>query len=180
MRGALCLIAGALIALPAPALAEGATATGSATAEVIAPLVVTHEADLDFGTVFASPSPGSVTVSAAGGASYSGGTRPACIPGACASPHPARFGVSGEAGRSYLVMAPSALVADGDAGGAAVPGLPVDGLSVRTASRPDAGPEGALDPSGEDRFELGGTLHLPADAPSAHYRATIPVMVVYG
>lgn len=180
MKPALAIGALALVTAVQPALAKGSTTTGAAIAEVVAPLVVRHEADLDFGTLFASPGAGTVSVSATGGAVYSGGTRPACIPGACASPRAASFRVSGEPNRSYLIIAPSAVVAEGLSRNGAVPALPVDSLTVRSRSRPDAGPEGLLDSDGADRFEVGGTLHLPANAPSAHYRATIPVMVVYG
>jgi hypothetical protein len=172
-----------LAAASGPALAGGrsATATGAAQAEIVAPLVVKREADLDFGAIFATTAPGTVMLGADGTWSYTGGAYPACAPGACGPLHPAAFDVAGEGGRAYLVTLPSAVTATGTTPqGTAAPPLDVAGLTVRTASRPSAGPAGQLDATGHDRFQVGGTLHVPAGIPAASYRATIAVMVTYG
>ena len=184
---AAALIGAMLAAIPAragPASAAAtatATATGSASAEVIAALVVTRTADLDFGTILASPAAGTVTVSPAGAVGFAGGARPACGAAACGGPHAARFLVRGEPGRAYTVVAPVQVIASGQAAapGAATPqGLLVDDLTVQTASRGGAG--GTLDSGGDDSFNLGGTLRLPAGTPPARYRAVVPVTVIYG
>jgi hypothetical protein len=172
-----------LAAASGPALAGGlsATAIGTAQADIVAPLVARREADLDFGAIFATSAPGTVMLGADGAAAYTGGAHSACAPGACGSLHPAAFAVSGEGGRAYFVTLPSAVTATGTTPeGTAAPPLDVAALSVRTASRPSAGPAGQLDETGRDRFEVGGTLRVPAGVPAANYRATITVMVTYG
>ena len=176
LLGALAMIA----AMPAHANGLSATANGEAQAEVVIPLVATREADLEFGTIFASATAGSVTVHASGQLTYFAGAQPACIQGACSSAHPARFTVVGERGRSYTISTPAAVSADGilASGGAAAP-LEVDAITVRSDSRPSAGNTGTLDSTGHDAFQVGGTLIVPAGLPSASYRATLPVIVAY-
>lgn len=172
-----------LAAMGGQAAAAGlsASATGIARAEVTAPLVATREADLDFGAIFATTAAGTVVLAADGTAGYTGGVRPACVAGACRPLHPAAFAVAGEGGRAYLVTVPASIIATGTArDGTSAPPLAVAGLTVRTASRPAAGPAGLLDATGRDRFQVGGTLHVPAGIPAASYRASIAVMVTYG
>ncbi|MBU6267171.1 MAG: DUF4402 domain-containing protein [Sphingomonadales bacterium] len=175
-------LAGAVVAVPAGASGLAATAAGQARAEVVAPLVVTREADLDFGAVLAGNSAGTVTVSSAGVASYGGGVDAACAGGGCAAVHAARFAVQGEGGRSYTIAVPDAVTAQGTAlqVGDSAPPLTVGGLSVRSDSRPGDGAVGQLDAAGRDGFGIGGTLQVPAGVPAARYRATVPVTVTYG
>lgn len=161
------------------ASAAGATAQGSAQAEVVSPLVVVSEADLAFGAVFAADRQGAVKIEAGGGISYEGGAQAACLPGACGAAHPARFRVKGEAGRAYVVSLPRLIVATGtttDGSNRSAPPLSVVDLTIDFATQPGGG---LLDPSGQDRFEVGGTLRLPPGLPPAAYRATVPVIVTY-
>ncbi|MDR3439990.1 DUF4402 domain-containing protein, partial [Telmatospirillum sp.] len=60
--------------------------------------------------------------------------------------------------------------------GATAPPLVVNGLTLRTTSGTG---QPRLDASGADRFEVGGTITLPADLPAAHYRASFAVIVSY-
>lgn len=173
----------AVAALALPARAPAATALGQAGAEVVTPITVTPLADLDFGVIATSSLAGSVTVSAAGGASFAGGAAGLCDGSACVDPHPARFAVSGEANRSYAVATPAAITITGaplTAGEAPPPDLVIAGLTVRAASRPGAGAGGTLDSGGADSFTVGGTLTLPGQLPPARYRAVVPVVVTYG
>lgn len=77
MRFKLCLAAlAAATALATPATAQQATASANATARgvVLLPLTLTRTSDLDFGTVVASPSAGTVAISADDGSrSVTGG-----------------------------------------------------------------------------------------------------------
>ncbi len=177
-------LAGALfLAVPAHADGLSSSAGGEAAAQVVAPLIVTRESDLEFGAVFAGASPGAVSVSSRGGTTYSGGAQPACVAGACHSASAARFTVSGEAGRTYIVSVPTRITATGtlaDGSGAPAAPLSVNAIEASSASRRTEGPVGQLDAQGRDRFEVGGTLEVPAGLPSASYRATIPVIVTYG
>lgn len=158
-----------LFALTAPpALAHGltATSTGSVRAELTVPLTATREADLDFGAIFATTTAGLVILAPDGTAGYTGGAHPACLPAACGKLHPASFMVSGEPGRGYLVTVPTSVTATGTTtGGISTPVLQVSDLVVRSASRPAAVAVGQLDRTGHDRFQVGGTLHIPPPFP---------------
>lgn len=154
-----------------------ATATGTASATVVAPLTVTADGDLDFGTLTSGNTPGSVTLGPlTASASYSGGVQAICA-AACAPPHPARFSVKGEPDRSYLVTAPRSvtIAPQASGGGTAL----VDAITVATSSRRSEDGRGVLDHQGADRFEVGGTLHLAAQATAGHYIAQVPVTVTY-
>lgn len=177
------LLVPALLAGPAHAGGLSSSSSGEARAQVIAPLVVTRESDLEFGAVFAGSSPGTVIVSTRGEATYTGGAQPACVSGACFAVRAAQFAVRGEAGRSYVVAVPTRLTATGtttDGSGREAEPLAVVAIEVRSSSRPAEPAAGQLDAQGQDRFEVGGTLEMPANLPSASYRATIPVVVTYG
>lgn len=173
----------AIAGSPAPAWAQagvshsGAVASGTALAQVVAPIAVTRQADLDFGRVTVSAASGG-TVSLApltGSATYGGGVAGVCG-SACTAPHPARFAVWGEPGRAYQVTLPARLtIPRPGAGGAAVA---VDSLVAAAASSPMPG-RGILSAQGRDQFEVGGTLHLPAAAPAAQYTTQVPVIVAY-
>lgn len=163
------------------AQAPVATATGQAAAQVVAPLVIAQQADLSFGAVFASSAPGAVTVGTNGTLTYSGGAQPACIGGACLETHPASFAVTGEPGRDYVIHVPASVTANGSTtGGSPAPPLSVDGLNATSTNGASGNTAWRLDSRGRDSFDVGGTLHLPANLPSARYQATIPVIVVYG
>lgn len=176
--------AGMAAALAAPAHAatgESSTAIGQAQAVIVAPIIAVSLGDLDFGSLTSSPTAsGSVTVGADGGATYAGGAAPACVGGgSCAGIAPARFLVSGEAGRSYTVSAPAAITATGTlAAGGSAPSLAIDDVSVHLASHAGA-ITGRLDDKGEDRIGVGGRLNVPAGTAAAHYRATLTITVTY-
>lgn len=168
-----------------PALAansQTSTALGQAQAMIVTPIIAVSLNDLDFGSLTSSETAsGSVTVGSEGGATYSGGAAPACAGGACAGVAPARFLVSGEAGRSYTVSAPNAITASGTLiGGGSAPALSIDALTVHLSSHAGSVTSiGQLDDKGEDTIGVGGRLNVPAGTAPAHYRATLTVMVTY-
>ena len=172
--------AGAAALCGTSALAAGsATATGVASATLVSPLRVIALSPMEFGDItHADGSSGTVTVSpGAAGAQFAGGASAACTGSACADAHAARFSVSGEPQRNYTIELPAAIVATGTTqSGAGVPALTVTGLTVRSASSATAP---RLDAAGIDRFEVGGTITLPADLPPARYRASFTVIVSY-
>lgn len=186
MRGRLILAAGVLL-FGSPALAatgQSATATGQAQAMIITPIIAVSLNDLDFGSLTSSrTASGSVTVGSEGGATYAGGAAPACPGGgSCGGVAPARFRVSGEAGRSYTVSAPTQISANGAliGGGGSAPTLAIDELTVHLDSHAGSVTSiGELDSKGEDVISVGGRLNVPAGTPPAHYRATLTVMVTY-
>lgn len=171
-------LAVAIAGVPVPAFASGpsAQAQGHAVATVARPIAVSGIADLDFGMV-ASSGAGAVTVMAGGGpASFAGKAREACTgQSVCPAPHPARFAVSGEPSRNYRIALPDRIGVSSQ--GAS--GLVVTRLTVRTASRPDAGPRGKLGHEGRDSFEVGGTLEIAGALPPGHHAVSVPVSVTY-
>jgi len=182
MRARQILAAAALLGTPALAASgQSATALGQAEAMIITPIIAVSLNDLDFGSLTSSrTASGSVTIGAEGAVNYAGGAAPACG-GACAGVVPARFLVSGEAGRSYTVSAPAAITASGTLiGGGSAPALAIDELTVHLESHAGAVSSiGQLDDKGEDRIEVGGRLNVPAGTAPAHYRATLTIMVTY-
>lgn len=182
MKTASFLLAVAAVIAGADSARASTTATGQATATVVSPIAVRELANLDFGMLRSDSSAGGTVTLAPGQAqpSYSGGARAGCID-ACDTPHLAQFAVTGEALRSYVVAVPASAMITGElaVGASALPALTVDSFSIRSASRPHAGHSGQLDGAGNDTFELGGTLRMPADLPPAHYRVSVPVLVTY-
>ena len=170
----------ALASSASPAVARSSTAPGIAMATVIRPLRVIATADMDFGTITHLPGiSGTVTVTPrVAGAAFSGGAGAGCAGADCAAAHAARFAVSGEPQRDYVIQLPASVTATGTASnpGNTAPPLTVSGLTIRTIS---GGQTPQLDASGADDFEVGGTIALPADLPPARYRATFAVMVNY-
>lgn len=179
----ICLCA--IMAYPAAtarAAGQSSSANGSAQAQIVAPLTVTPGRDLDFGSIFAASSAGSVTVSPDGAIAYQGGTQSACIGGSCAGAHAAEFDVRGAPDRSYLISVPSEIAATGTALAPLTsppPPLLVGSITVRSDSRPNGGAVGRLDGQGRDHFTIGGTLRAPANLVPARYRAIVPVIVTY-
>ena len=166
-----------------------ASATGLASATVIQPIAVAEIADLDFGNVASDGAgligAGSVNVATTTpGATYAGASRNACDTGLdCPLPHAARFVVSGEAHRAYVITVPSEIAitphpiaGDLTSGNAT---LVIDGIVVRTTSRANDGPAGQLDANGADSFDIGGRLQLPAGLAPARYSTVIRVVVAY-
>ena len=177
-RGLACAILLGMAGLPA-AQAREATASGNASASVVRPLSTTALADLSFGAITVGNGPaagGTVIVAPQGtGASYSGSARHLCSGGPSCQPHPARFAVSGEGGRSYRVSLPASVAAVGSRSGAV---LAVADLAMQSAnSAHSAG--GLLDIAGHDSFAVGGTLLVTPGTPADSYRAEFSVTVSY-
>lgn len=177
-RGLACATLFSTCLLPA-AQAREVIASGNASASVVRPLNTTALSDLSFGAITVGggqAAGGAVTVAPQGiGTSYSGSVRQLCGGGGSCQPHPARFAVSGEGGRSYRVALPASVLASGSRTGAL---LPVDQLTLH--SRNSAGSSGGqLDASGSDVFAVGGTLQVAPGTPADVYRAEFAVTVSY-
>lgn len=164
-----------------------AAALGQASATIVAPIRVVREDDLDFGLVAVTPNgagpngvgpngAGTVTIAPFGGPTYRGAAGPVCA-SACPGPHAARFSLTGEPGRRYQITLPERLVLSPE-GAAAGQQIVVDSLVAATASG-GVVPRGTLTHGGIDRFEVGGTLHVPAQPEPARYTTQVPVIVEY-
>ena len=160
------------------AQSAGARASGSSSAQIVTPLTIEAESDLEFGALaVAADLDGSVTIGTGStNATYAGSARPQCGLQAGCGTSPARFRITGEAGRAYLIQVPDVLAADAISGGQS---LRVDQLTVASRNIPGAVASGRLDSTGIDEISLGGTLHVPPGAPAGAYRAQVRIVVSY-
>lgn len=156
-----------------------ASASGTATAQIIAPLKLDIVSPLEFGTIAVGPSGGgSITIAPSGGSpSYSGTLQAACGAAALCNARPAQFAVQGEAGRYYRVEYP--LEAEAIAISRSAPMLRVTQISIATESLGGEGARGLLGPGGQDGFRIGGTLQISGGTAAGRYRATLDVVVSY-
>ena len=161
------LFPAALIALAttSPALAapgNQSTATGTATATVVAPIVLTHpaSASLNFGR-FTRGTGGSVTVTATGTGSV--GSDVTFVPGSTTAAD--SFTVAGDANRSYSIATTGGNVTSG-------------GTSLTFTTAPSA-TTATLSAAGTGSFTVGGTLTVSPTAPIGAYNGTYSATVAY-
>ncbi|NML96170.1 DUF4402 domain-containing protein [Novosphingobium sp. TW-4] len=172
--------AGAVSFMHAADAQTSSVATGTSSADVVQPLMVTKVGDLQFGAVVSGEREGAVTVNWDGQTSYRGGTQMPCPGAPCGKPSPALFTIRGAPGASYSIELPSYVLAIGRSpAGVALPPLLATGLIAKAESRSGAGNSGQLDEQGYDRIQIGGTLILPARAAAGTYSADILVAVSY-
>jgi len=163
-------------ALATPGLEQ--SATGVATAEIVAPLTVRAIADLDFGGIaLRSSESGSVVLDPdSGSASYSGVDQISCNGSPCA-PQLAEFAVKGMAGRNYRVVLPDAAQANPVEGSGSA--LQVNELNSASLNLPGTRNRGLLDAKGNDLLKVGGKLQVPAGTAPGHYVARLDLVVSY-
>lgn len=151
----------AAFAVPAVA-APGDTDTtqGTATAEIVAPIAITHDsgASLNFGTV-ASGDAGTVVVSQAG--ALGGGSTATTLTGSTYSAD--SFTVTGDAGRSFSITTTGGNVTSG-----------TDTMAFTT----DAPASGTLT-GGTASFSVGGTLTVGANQAAGSYSGSYDATVTY-
>ncbi|MFL0354956.1 DUF4402 domain-containing protein [Erythrobacter sp. GH1-10] len=161
---AILAVAGAAISTPALAAPGNTdTATGAATAEVVAPITITHTvgAVLDFGTFTAGTAAGTVTVDQAGVGSTTGDA----VHVATSVESADAFTVSGDANRGFDIVAAGGTVAE--LGGATM------------AFTTDAPATGTLDGTGAASFTVGGTLSVAANQTPGVYSGSYVVTATY-
>ena len=164
------LIAAALAAAVAtPAAAAPVAANSSGKALILRPLKITKIDDLDFGTMIAPPTAGTVALDAASSArSYTGG-----VVGIASDPgHRAYFGGAGTGSQQVIVtLVPPAQLTDtnGDTIGVLALTLDNSGNPVRT-----------IDPTTRTFFVgVGGILNIAANQPDGDYSATFQLLANY-
>lgn len=169
---AAALLAG-LIALPTHTQAQSAAA--HASVQVVAPLSVESAAELEFGMLRGGRSAGEVEVNASGSVASRGGVELLDGP----QPHPARFEVSGEPNRSYIVSMPqTVVVAPQGAAGDSTARRPVE-LTLVSSGGGQNGASSRLDASGADTIFVGGRITIAARMPAGRYAVELPVTVAY-
>lgn len=160
------LMAVAAAAISTPAIAAPGntdTATGAATAEVVAPITITHDtgAVLDFGTFTAGTAAGTVTVTQGGAGSTTGDA----VHVATSTESADSFTVTGGANRGFDILAVGGTVAE--TGGATM------------AFTADAPASGTLDGTGSTSFSVGGTLVVAANQTPGVYSGSYVVTATY-
>lgn len=151
-------------AISTPAMAapgDSATAQGAATAEVVAPITLTHtpNAALDFGTFTTGTTGGTVVVTQAGVATDTGDVT--LVSGSTEAAD--AFTVAGDPGRSFSITTGSGTVANG---------------SVTMAFTTSAPASGTLT-GGAASFRVGGTLAVVGGAAAGTYTGSYNVTVAY-
>lgn len=131
-----------------------ATATASTTAVLVTPISISKTVDMNFGTVAASATAGTVVLDTAntrtitGGASLHGGTPTAAV-----------FTVTGAANTGFAITIPTTDITLTDG---ASHNLILNSLVTLGASS-------TLDATGSKDIKVGGTLSLPANAVAGTY-----------
>lgn len=160
------------LSIPMAALAVGAalfgndayaaSASGSATAQIAAPISIGETASLSFGTVTTSATAGTVVITTAGARTVTGGV--STLGGA---PAAGAFSVAGEGTASYTVSLPSSASLSGPGTAMTVDGFSISGLTTRSLV------------GGADTFSLGATLNVNANQTSGAYSGSYTVSVNY-
>ncbi len=158
----------ALIATPAfAAPGDTDTATGAATAEIIAPITLTHTSGdaLDFGTIAVSGTTGgTVTVPTSGAAVYTGVANVGTVAGS-----PDSFTVGGDTGRSVSISVTSNTTLTGPAGATPM-ALTIDASAAPTSIAAAAA---------SNLFNVGGTLTVNANQAVGSYTGSYVLTATY-
>lgn len=160
------IAAGLAIAAAAPATATPVSATKDASGKalILVPLTLTKVADLDFGTIIASSTSGTVSIAADGsGQSITGGVTPlASAPGS-----PAQFAGAGTPNEQVsLFLAPPATIKD-VAGDSMPISMNLEATSV------------TIDSTRAFFVGVGGTVNVGANQPDGVYTGTFTVLAQY-
>ena len=165
------LIAAGLAAVAfasAPAVAAPVSANSSGKALVLIPLTITKIDDLDFGTMIAPPTPGTVTLDAASSnRSYTGG-----VVGVASAPgHHAYFGGAGTPDQEViLTLVPPAQLKNSNG----------DTIQVLALTLDDSGnPIRTIDSTHTFFVGVGGILSLSANQPDGDYSGTFKLLANY-
>lgn len=150
--------------LPAAAIAapgDTDTEQGTATATVVAPIVLTHDGGaLAFGSFLAGTG-GTVVVTPTGAGSVTGDV--AFVTGSTNSSD--SFTVKGDAGRAYTISSAAGSVSNG-----------TETMSFTTAV---SAASDTLDVNGDGAFTVGGTLTVVADQAPGDYTGNYDATVAY-
>jgi hypothetical protein len=146
----------------AAAPGDTATAQGAATAEVVAPITLTHAAGatLNFGTFTTGDAGGTVVVDRTGVGTATGEVT--LLGGSVEAAD--RFNVAGDAGRTFSIAATGGTVNNGS-----------QSMNFTTS----VATSGALSATGTATFAVGGTLTVVGGRPAGTYSGSYNVTVAY-
>lgn len=159
----LAAVAAAAVSTPAAAQLADNQANGSATAEVVAPITLTHDdgAELSFGT-FTAGTGGTVVVTRGGAGSTTGDV--VLLAGSVESSD--SFTVSGDADRRFSITTNDGTITH------------TDGTTTMSFTT-DARANHTLSATGTAGFTVGGTLTVASDQLPGDYSGTYLVEVAY-
>lgn len=166
---ALSVVAVAALLVPAgSAMAQSASAAGSATATIVRPLTLAASDTLRFGNIAVGTTGGTVTITPANVLSFSGDSTP--ISGLPTGP--ASFNVTGASSLGFSISLPSTSTTITN--GTAAQDMTVSPLTLSAAS-------GTLSSAalGLASFTVGGTLTVAGSQAAGNYTGTFNVMVAY-
>ncbi len=132
-------------------LAHADTTDGTAVATVIAPLSISENIGMDFGTISGGPASGTVLLDTAGSTDSDGDAE--TISGG--SEAAGDFTISGESGQAYSLTYTSGTLGDGG----------TETMSVDTFTDNSVG----VLPAATETFQVGATLNLGADQVAGNY-----------
>jgi hypothetical protein len=156
-----------LAGLASTGAAFAATASGTASAEIVSAIAVSSTATLNFGQIAPSGTAGTVSISTAGVRSSTGGV----TLGNQVAVAAASFGVTGAPNNVYTIVLPADGTVTLTSGGS--PAMAVDGFVSNPAS------PGTLNGGGSDTILVGATLSVGVNQPNGSYSGTFPVTVAY-
>jgi hypothetical protein len=140
--------------------ANAATATADARARILAPITVTKNTDLDFGTIVVGTTAGTATVSTAGARTCTAAL--VCTGGTVSA---ANFSVSGTSGAVVTVATPASVSL-------------ASGANNMSASLTSSAATVTLT-GGTGTFNVGGVLSVGASQAAGNYVGTFTVTVDY-
>jgi hypothetical protein len=156
--------AGTVLALGATG-AQAATASGTATANIVEAITITENAGLNFGTIVPDTAAQTVAITTAGARTCSGGL-------VCSgSPLAGGFTATGTTGQAVSISVAATTTLNRSGGGAS---MGVSGLTPSVTSATLAG-----SPQGSATFTVGGTLAVGASQMAGVYNGTYAVNVNY-
>lgn len=158
------ILAAAAVAFATPAMAApGDTAqdTGTAVAEIVAPITITHDGGaLDFGIIIPGTLAGTVVVTQSGNGTAGGDAL--FVSGSTNAAD--SFTVTGDASRAYSIVTTGGTVTSG-------------GNSMTFIT--DSPASGSLSATGTDSFSVGGTLNVGANQAAGSYSGSYTATVSY-
>jgi hypothetical protein len=159
-----CLIL-LLSALPCSVTVQAASEDAGVFAEVVSTLNLVNQADMVFGDIAASNSPGTVILSTGGTRLTTGGT----FVSSTVSSGPAVFDVFGLPNSVYAITLPDFVALTGASGNSMV----VDNFTSQPVSN------GLTNPGGEQNLVVGATLNVNSHQAIGSYSGTMTVTIVY-
>ena len=157
----LLVLAAIVLGFAANSFAQGASATASASGNIISPITISKSIDLSFGDLAVNALPGTIVLTPAGGRTASGGVSLPAITGSVTA---AEFTVSGTSGYLYTFSVP------------VIPTTVSNGIDNMTINNFTSNSTGTLT-GGTETVNVGATLNVGGSISTGLYTSTTPFQV---